>query len=39
MKKDSPFDILQKRYAAGQITTEEYNERKKNISNDIAKNK
>lgn len=28
-KKDSPFDILHKRFASGQITTEEYHEKKK----------
>lgn len=33
-KKDSPLDILKKRYAAGTIDTEEYNERKKHIQND-----
>ena len=36
-KKDSPLDILQKRYASGQITTEEYYEKKKNLENDLAK--
>ena len=28
-KKDSPFDILKKRFASGQITNEEYQEKKK----------
>lgn len=28
-KKDSPFDILKTRFANGQITNEEYNEKKK----------
>jgi putative membrane protein len=28
---DGPLDILQKRYAAGEITTEEFQERKKNL--------
>ncbi|MDQ6813287.1 MAG: SHOCT domain-containing protein [Bacteroidota bacterium] len=28
-KKDSPFDILRKRFAAGEITKEEYQEHKK----------
>lgn len=28
-KKDSPLDILQKRFASGQITKEEYQEHKK----------
>ncbi len=36
-RKDSPLDILQKRYASGQITTEEYNERKKYLEADSAK--
>ncbi|MCR8560812.1 SHOCT domain-containing protein [Mucilaginibacter sp. BJC16-A38] len=27
-KKDSPFDILRKRFAAGEITKEEYEEKK-----------
>ena len=27
-KKDAPLDILQKRFAAGQITNDEYQERK-----------
>ena len=36
-KKDSSFDILQKRFASGQITKEEYQERKKILENDSAK--
>jgi putative membrane protein len=36
-KKDSPLDILQKRFASGQITTEEYQEKKKILENDLAK--
>lgn len=28
-KKDSPLDILQKRFASGEITKEEYQEQKK----------
>ena len=36
---ETPLDMLKKRYAAGEITTEEYNERKKNISSEIARNK
>ena len=36
-KKDSPLDILQKRFASGQITNEEYNEKKRILQNDIAK--
>ncbi len=33
-KKDTPMDILKKRYAAGTINTEEYVERKKHLEND-----
>jgi putative membrane protein len=36
-KKDSPLDILQKRFASGQITTEEYQEKKKILENDLVK--
>ncbi len=36
-KKDSPFDILQKRFAAGEITKEEYQERKQILEKDRAK--
>jgi putative membrane protein len=36
-KKDSPLDILQKRFASGEITTEEYQEKKKILENDSAK--
>ena len=36
-KKDSPLDILRQRFASGQITTEEYNEKKKILEDDIAK--
>ena len=36
-KKDSPLDILQKRFASGQITNEEYKEKKKILENDLAK--
>lgn len=32
-KKDTPLDILKKRYADGTINTEEYMERKKNLEN------
>jgi putative membrane protein len=34
-RKDSPLDILQKRFAAGQITETEYKERKKVLEEDI----
>ena len=36
-KKDSPLDILQKRFASGQITNEEYQEKKNILENDSAK--
>lgn len=32
--KDSPLDILKKRFAAGEITTEEYQEKKKILESD-----
>lgn len=32
-KKDTPFDILKKRLASGQINIEEYNEKKKILQN------
>jgi putative membrane protein len=37
MKKDSPLDILLKRFALGEITNEEYQEKKKILENDLAK--
>ena len=37
IRKDSPFDILQKRLASGDITTEEYAEKKRIIENDLAR--
>jgi len=36
-KKDSPLDILRQRFASGQITTTEYNEKKKILEEDMAK--
>lgn len=36
-KKDSPLDILQKRFASGQITKEEYEEHKKILERDSLK--
>jgi putative membrane protein len=36
-RKDSPLDILQKRYAMGQITNTEYQERKKILEKDLSK--
>jgi putative membrane protein len=35
-RKDAPLDILQKRFAAGEITKEEYQERKKILTADLA---
>lgn len=35
-KKDTPLDILQKRYAAGEINTDEYEERKKVLERDSS---
>jgi putative membrane protein len=36
-KKYTPLDILQRRFASGQITNEEYNEKKKILLNDLVK--
>jgi putative membrane protein len=36
-KKDSPLDILQKRYAKGQITIEEYDEKRNVIEAIMAR--
>ena len=38
IRRDSPLDILQKRLASGDITTEEYHEKKTIIETDFAKN-
>ncbi|MDO9255349.1 MAG: SHOCT domain-containing protein [Bacteroidales bacterium] len=35
-RSDSPIHILQKRYAAGEITTDDYMEKKKILSHDKA---
>lgn len=35
--KANPLGILQRRYAAGEITTQEYEERKKRLEQDGAK--
>jgi putative membrane protein len=35
-RKDSPLDILQKRFASGQITNDEYQGRKKILTADLA---
>jgi len=35
-QKDTPLDILQQRYAMGQMTTEEYKSRKRILEDDIA---
>lgn len=36
-KKDSPLDILQKRFASGEITNDEYQERKKILEDDLSR--
>jgi putative membrane protein len=36
--KDSPLDILQKRFASGEIAKEEYLEQKTMLENDVAQN-
>jgi len=36
-KYNSPLDILQRRLASGEISNEEYNEKKKILLNDIAR--
>jgi putative membrane protein len=36
-RKDTAFDILRKRYAAGELTTEEYKEKKKLLEVDLGK--
>ena len=36
-KKDSPLDILQKRFASGQINKEDYQAQKKLLTDDLAK--
>ncbi len=36
-RKDSPLDILQKRFASGEITTEQYQEMKKAIASNSVK--
>jgi putative membrane protein len=35
--KDSPLDILQRRLASGEITNEEYQEKKNILESDLAK--
>jgi uncharacterized membrane protein len=37
MKKGSPLDILLRRFALGEITNEEYQEKKKILENDLTK--
>jgi putative membrane protein len=34
-RKDSPLDILQKRFASGQITNSEYQEKRKMLENSL----
>jgi putative membrane protein len=35
-RKDSPLDILQKRFASGEISANEYNQKRKIIENDLS---
>ena len=37
MKNDSPLDILRKRFAAGEINNDEYQEKKKILEDDTPK--
>ena len=39
IRKDLPLDILQRRFALGEITNEEYQEKKKILENDSVKKK
>ena len=34
-KRDSPLDILKKRFASGQITNEDYQEKRELLENDL----
>lgn len=36
-KKDSPLDTLKQRFAAGQLTNEEYQQKKKILDSDMVK--
>jgi putative membrane protein len=36
-RKDSPLDTLKKRFAVGEINTDEYQEKKKILENDLGK--
>lgn len=36
-RKNSPLDILQKRFASGEITNDEYQEKKKILENDLVR--
>lgn len=35
-KRDAPLDILQKRFASGEITNDEYQEKRKILENDLS---
>ena len=35
-RKDSPLDILQRRFASGEISANEYSEKRKIIENDLS---
>jgi len=36
-KKDSPLEILKRRFAIGEITNDEYHEKKKILDSDLVK--
>lgn len=36
-RRDTPLDILQRRYAAGEISTEEYEQRRAGLARDAAR--
>ena len=36
-KRDSPIDVLKRRFASGEITKDKYQEMKKILENDLAK--
>lgn len=38
-RKDSPLDLLQRRFAIGELTNDEYLEKKKILENDLVKTK
>jgi len=36
-RKESPLDILQKRFAAGQISSDEYSQKRKILENELSR--